>query len=332
MEQRSPETDVGVKENIERPLVVYFSAGAMSGVFSAGFSKAFEEAGLRQCVDSVYGNSAGGLTALNFLSGQIEHGAALYWEDLSGDQYIRWRRLPAYVLKAFSNKIFRTKFVLEPVFDIDYIESIIRSKRKIDFDAIKASGSRLYMIVYNLKLSAHEYLEVTSQDDVIPMLRATGGGHPAYPHSELIHGNLYVDGGTIDDKERIVSLIKRHPDKEIVCVLNNPKWKQGALMNFLNKSSIAVVMLPFFGLREAYKTANSDFATVDIEKLQKDHPYLHFIGNDLNGFQMSTNAAHHKMLYRRGYELGKEFLLSNALRRVRPTLSTKGNVVQYAST
>lgn len=303
----------------------------MAGVFSAGFSKAFEEAGLKRCVDSVYGNSAGGLTALNFLSGQIEEGAALYWDDLNGDKYIKWRRLPMYVLKGFSNRFFRTKFTLEPVFDIDYIESVLSTRRVIDFDAIKASGSRLYMIVYNLQKSAHEYLEVASADDIIPMLRATGGGHPAYPHSELIHGNLYVDGGTIDDKERIVSLIKRHPDKEIVCVLNNPKWKQGAIMNFLNKTSIAIVMLPFFGLREAYKTANSDFATVDIEKLQKDHPFLHFIGNDLNGFQMSTNPAHHKMLYRRGYELGREFLLSNALRRARPTLSTEGNVVQYVS-
>lgn len=318
------------RRNTERPLVVYFSAGAMAGVFSAGFSKAFEEAGLKPYVDSVYGNSAGGLTALNFLSGQIEHGAALYWQDLSGDQYIKWSRLPLYVLKGFANKLLWTKFTLEPVFDIDYIESILRTRRKIDFSAIKASGSRLYMIVYNLKKSAHEYLEVQTEDDVIPMLRATGGGHPAYPHSQLIHGNLYVDGGTIDDKERIVSLIKRHPDKEIICVLNNPKWKQGAFMNFLNKTSIALVMVPFFGLREAYKTANSDFATVDIEKLQKDHPYLHFIGNDLNGYQMSTNPAHHKMLYRRGYELGREFILSNVLRRVRPMIASEGGVVQYA--
>jgi len=305
------------EENTARPLVIYFSAGAMSGVFSAGFSRAFEEAGIKQYIDSVYGNSAGGLTALCFLSNQIESGAALYWEDLSGDQYIRWRRLPMYVLKAFSNKIFRTKFELEPVFDIDYIETILRSTRKINYEAIKATGTRLYMIVYNLKTSSHEYLEVTSESDVIPMLRATGGGHPAYPHSELIHGNLYVDGGTIDDGNRIISLVKRHPDKEIVCVLNNPKWKQGAFMNFLNKTSIATIMFPFFGLREAYKTANSDFATVDIENLQKDHPYLHFIGNDLIGYQMSTNPDDHKMLYRRGYELGREFLLSNALRRVR---------------
>ncbi len=302
----------------ERSLVVYFSAGAMSGVFSAGFSKSFEEAGMKPLVHSVYGNSAGGLTALNFLSGQIEKGAALYWEDLNGNKYIRWNRLPAYVLKGFANRIFRARFKLEPVFDIDYIETILRSKRRIDFDAIKSSGARLYMIVYNLVTSSHEYLEVEKEEDVIPMLRATGGGHPAYPHSEHIHGNLYVDGGTIDDKDRIITIIKRHPDKEIICVLNNPKWKQGAIMNFINKCSIAIVMLPFFGIREAYKTANSDFATVDIEKLQKDHPYLHFIGNDLNGFQMSTNPDHHKMLYRRGYELGREFLLSRALRTAVP--------------
>jgi len=305
-----PETNQG------RPLVLYFSAGAMSGVFSAGLSKAFEEAGIKKYIDSIYGNSAGGFTGFCFLSNQVEMGAKLYWEDLSGDKYIRWNRLPGYVLGGFSNKLFGTKFILKPVFDIDYIESILKTKRKIDFNAIKESGSHLYMIAYNLKTSSHEYLQVKNEEDVLPMLRATAGGHPAYPHSEYIHGNLYVDGGTIDDKERIVSLIKRHPDREIVCVLNNPKWKQGAIMNLLNKLSIAMVMLPFFGIREAYKTANSDFATVDIEQLQKDHPYLHFIGNDLNGFQMSTNAKDHKMLYARGYELGKEFLLRKSLRTV----------------
>lgn len=304
------------EERSERPLVVYFSAGAMSGVFSAGFSKALAEAGLVSQIDSVYGNSAGGFTALCFLSGQIEQGAEMYWDDLSGDKYIKWSCLPMYVLKGFSNRFFKTRFALDPVFDIDYIENILRTRRPIHFSEIQKTGVRLFMIVYSLAKSAHEYLEVESSDDVIPMLRATGGGHPAYPHSQLIHGNLYVDGGTIDDKDRILSLIRRHPDKEIICVLNNPKWKQGALMNFLNKISIATVMFPFFGIREAYKTANSDFATVDIQRLQQEHPYLHFIGNDLNGYQMSTNPEHHRMLYRRGYELGREFLLSHALRRV----------------
>src|SRR3989344_8911766 len=169
-----PETNHG------RPLVLYFSAGAMSGVFSAGFSKAFEEAGIKKYVDSVYGNSSGGFTGLCFLAGQVERGAELYWEDLSGTQYIRWGRLPKYVLGAFSNKLFRTKFELNPVFDIDYIESILKTKRKIDFGAIKESGSRLYMIAYNLKTSSHEYLQVTTEEDILPMLRATAGGHPAY--------------------------------------------------------------------------------------------------------------------------------------------------------
>jgi predicted patatin/cPLA2 family phospholipase len=299
-----------------RPLVVYFSAGAMSGIFSAGLSKAFAEAGLKPYIDTVYGNSAGGLTALCFLSDQIDMGAKLYWEDLDGKKYIRWDRLPGYVGKAFLNAVFRTKFELQPVFDIDYIQNILTTRRKINFENIKASGTKLYMIVYNLVTSSHDYLEVASESDIIPTLRATAGGHPAYPHSEKIHGNMYVDGGTIDDKNRIISIIKRHPDKEIICVLNNPKWKQGAIMNFLNKTAIGLVMLPFFGIKEAWKTANSDFATVDIIALQKDHPYLHFIGNDLNGFQMSTNPEHHKLLFKRGYELGKEFVLSGSLRTV----------------
>ena len=156
-----------------RPLVLYFSAGAMSGIFSAGFSKAFEEAGLKQYVHSVYGNSAGALTGVCFLSGQVQECAELYWEDLSGEQYIRWSRLPKYVLKAFSNAVFRTKFTLDPVFDIDYIENILKTRRKINFDVIKNAGSDLFMIVYNLTTRTHEFLQVCHEHDVIPSLRAT---------------------------------------------------------------------------------------------------------------------------------------------------------------
>ena len=299
-----------------RTLVIYYSAGAMSGVFSSGLTKAFEEAGIKEHVHSVYGNSAGGLTAVALLSGQTDLMAHMYWEDLSGDQYIRWSRLIPYLGRAFCNAVFKTKLSLEPIFDIDYIQQILLSTRKLNFDAIQASGIQIFMIVYNLMTGQHEYLEMKEKEDVVPMLRATAGGHPAYPHSELIHGNLYVDGGTIDDRDLIENIIKRHPDKEIICVLNNPRWKYGAVKNFMSRIGIAAVMLPFFGFREAYKTSVSNFATVDIVRLKENYPYLHFIANDIVGLQMSTDPEHHKLLYKRGYELGKEFLLSKQLRTV----------------
>lgn len=297
----------------ERNIVIYFSAGAMSGVFSAGFSKMFADAGVKPYIHSVYGNSAGSLTGLYFLSNQEELGAALYWEDLNEDKYIRWSRLPKYVLSGFCNLIFRTKLPLLPVFDIDMIEPIILGKRKVNFKNIKDNGINFYMIAYNLTTSSHDYLKLENEEDIVPYLRATGGGHPAYPHSSLIHGSLYVDGATIDDERRIARIVERHPDKEIICVLNNPKWSKGRLSNFLNKVGIALIMLPFFGLWEARKTAKSDFSTLDIKKVQDAHPYLHFIANDLIGYQLSTDAEIHKMLYKRGQELAREFLLSRKL-------------------
>jgi predicted patatin/cPLA2 family phospholipase len=296
----------------------------MSGVFSSGLTKAFEEGGIKDHIHSVYGNSAGGLTAVCLLSGQTQQIAEMYWEDLDGEKYIRWSRLGPYLGKAFINAVFKTELKLDPIFDIDYIQHILLTKRRLNFDAIQASAIKIYMIVYNLITGQHEYLQMEQKEDVIPMLRATAGGHPAYPHSELIHGNLYVDGGTIDDRDLIENIIKRHPDKEIICVLNNPRWKYGAFKNFISRISIAAVMLPFFGFREAYKTSISNFATVDIVELKENYPYLHFIANDIVGLQMSTNPDDHKLLYRRGYELGKEFLLSRQLRTVDVALCSPG--------
>ena len=305
----------------KRNTVIYFSAGAMAGVFSAGFSKTFEDAGLKRYVHSVYGNSAGSLTGLYFLSGQEELGAALYWEDLNEDKYIRWNRMLKYVLSGFCNLIFRTKLKLLPVFDIDMIEPIILGKRKVNFQAYKESNIDLYMIAYNLETSSHDYLKLEDEKDIVPYLRATGGGHPAYPHSSLIHGNMYVDGGTIDDERRIARIIERHPDKEIICVLNNPKWSSGRFMNMVNKVGIALIMFPFFGFREARKTAKSDFSNMDVKRMQESHPYLHFVANDLVGYQLSTDANVHKMLYKRGQELAREFLLSRKLVNVPYPLS-----------
>lgn len=312
MRTKKKRTD-DMTEDKKRDIVIYFSAGAMAGIFSAGFSKTFEDADIKPYIHSVYGNSAGSLTGLYFLSGQEDLGAALYYEDLDEDKYIRWTRLPRYVLSAFCNAIFRTKIELQPVFDIDMIEPIILGKRKVDFDALKRSGIDLYMIAYNLATSSHDYLKLEKEEEIVPFLRATAGGHPAYPHSSLIHGSMYVDGGTIDDERRIARIIERHPDKEIICVLNNPKWSGSKFRNFLNKVGIGLIMLPIFGFREARKTANSDFSNVDVERMQKAHPYLHFVANDLVGYQLSTNARVHKMLYKRGQELAREFLLSRKL-------------------
>lgn len=308
----------------KRDIVLYFSAGAMSGVFSAGFSKELGAAGMKKYIHSVYGNSSGGLTSLCFASGQEEQGAALYWEDLDGDKYIRWSRLPRYVLLALSNAIFRTKFHLEPVFDIEMIEHILLTKRKIDYQVMRQSGMKIYLVAYNLSTAAHEFLHIEKEEDVIPCLKATGGGHPAYPHSSLIHGNLYIDGGTISDEYGIFKIIERHPDKEIVCVFNNPasirisRWRDR-----LQKMMIGVLMLPLFGFREARKTAMSNFANINLEKLQREHPFVHIIGNDLLGNQFSTDPNVHKMLYKRGQELAREFLLSRKLVSVSYPLSVE---------
>ncbi len=317
-------------EDTKRKIVIYFSAGAMAGVFSSGFSKTLEESNIKPYIHSVYGNSCGSFTGLYFLSGQIENAAALYWEDLNDDKYIRMSRLPRYVLSAFCNRIFRTNIRLHPVFDIDMIKDILLSKRKVDFSAVKDSGVDLYMIAYNLTTSHHDYLKLQKEEEVMPFLQATAGGHPAYPHSSLIHGNLYIDGGTIDDERRIARIIERHPDKEIICVLNNPKWKGSKIRNFFSKVGIGLMVVPFFGFKEAFRTANSDFSNVNLLKMQESHPYLHFVANDLTGYQLSTDASKHKMLYKRGQELAKEFLLSGQLKNVVYKLAADGSPVLTA--
>lgn len=301
-----------------RDVVIYFSAGAMAGVFSAGFASVLSEHPVKQRIRSVYGNSAGSLTALNFLADQDEFGAALYWEDLSGKKYIRWSRLTRYFLTGVCNALFKTKFKPKPVFDIDYIERILKNKRPIDFSKIEKSNIDLYMIAYNVDSRKHDYLKVEKEEDVLPMLKATAGGQPAYPYVAEVGSQRYIDGGTINDKRRIERIIGSNPGKNIICVLNNPKFVSGPVKTYINKVLMALVMWPFFGTREARETVNSDFGNLEVEDLKVLFPHVYFIANDILGKQMSTDPHDHKRLYMRGQELAREFLASDEFEQMRP--------------
>lgn len=291
-------------------LVLYFGHGAMAGVFSAGVAAEFSKANLIDRVHSIYGNSAGALTALCFLSDQSEMGAKLYSEDLSGDQYIRWRRLPGYLLRGLSNKILRTRFTILPIFDIDYIEKILSTTRKIDYRAIEAKNIPLHMIAYNIKTHRHDYLTVTEEKNMLRYLRASAGAQPAYPHATAVGSRRYIDGAAISDSRRIDRVVGNNPTKTVVCIMNGPSIEGGPIKRTWSLLMMAVMMFPFFSWKEVWRTMSSDYGTIDSKELQELFPHVHFVSNQLSGLAFTTDPKDHERLYRHGQDMAKKFLQS----------------------
>lgn len=66
--------------------------GAMRGVVVAGAVLALEQLGLRDSFGSLYGASAGALSAAYFAAGQATWGTSIFYDDLLRRDFFSWRR------------------------------------------------------------------------------------------------------------------------------------------------------------------------------------------------------------------------------------------------
>lgn len=136
---------------------VIFEGGGLRAVFSSGAACGLEELGLRDCFDVVYGSSAGSCVAAYFVSGEIEKGTRIFYEDLNAFKFIKpWRVMSMLDIghlensfrtgsKALNRKAITDSKTLLRVFasDFDTGESICFTNRdEVDIiSALVASGS-----------------------------------------------------------------------------------------------------------------------------------------------------------------------------------------------
>lgn len=302
----------------KRPLILYFGSGGMSGVFSLGVAKAIKRAGLMNQISAIYGNSAGAIATLYFLSNKIESGLSMFTRDLNGRKHIKWDRVTRYLLKGFYNFTFGQligKLNVDPFIDIDYVEHIINNKYHWSFNEMQKTGVRFFVTGYNLDKKSHDFMEIKGSEDILPMLKATAGAQPAYHKSVIIDGNHYIDSAAVDsDYNRIQTIIERHPDKEILCILTSYQWHKSKISIVLYKIAVAIMLLPFFGFSASKELFFNISDFTDLEELKMRYPNVFFITNDIQDYQLVTIPKKVKSLYYRGYELCKYFILMSNLK------------------
>ncbi len=64
----------------------------MRGVVSAAMLSALEDFGMADAFDAVYGGSSGSINCAYFLAGKTWYPVSIYYEDLSTDQFLSFRR------------------------------------------------------------------------------------------------------------------------------------------------------------------------------------------------------------------------------------------------
>ncbi len=153
--------------------------GAMRGIYSMGALAELEDAGLRDAFGVVVGSSAGAINGAFFLAGQANLGLQIYLEDLVTRRFINSRRLWRVV-------------------DVDYlVDDIIRVRRPLDLDAIKAAPMDLLIVLTDAETGEAHVVSTRDGHDLFEVLRATSALPALYNKRITLDGRQYIDGGIV---------------------------------------------------------------------------------------------------------------------------------------
>ncbi len=202
-ERRADRHRIGGDQAPKLGLVV--EGGGMRGVISAGALAALDELGLTSAFDVIYAESAGAINSSYFLAGETHLGSSIYYEDLTGRQFV--------------NLLRPTKML-----DIDYLtELVMISQKPLGVDAVLASRTDLFISLTDVETAIPRVVKAEAGgQSLLETLKATASIVPLYNHSVEIDGRAFVDGGITDPIplhraiesgcSRILVLLTRPPD------------------------------------------------------------------------------------------------------------------------
>jgi predicted patatin/cPLA2 family phospholipase len=124
-----------------RKIVLVSYGGVMASIRGAGAMIALSELGLDNAFDEVYAYSGGFCNASYLLSGNGREGTSIYYEELSGHNFINLR------------KVLR-------VADIDYVIKCIKSIKPLNVKNVLAHPTKIFVQVDDLTKKKIEFLEV----------------------------------------------------------------------------------------------------------------------------------------------------------------------------
>lgn len=156
--------------------------GGMTGVISSGMCALLEDAGLIRCFDSIYGCSAGSITAAYAAGGQARLGSTNF-QDLANFNLIN----PFHILFG------------EPIVDLDFLfNQLMLKKKPISFEKLLA-GPELNISAVSAETGKLKiFNSFKNIEDVIGAARASSSLPLLAGPAKEYRGELMTDGGLLE--------------------------------------------------------------------------------------------------------------------------------------
>lgn len=272
----------------------------MSGIFSSGVLKSFEDAGLASRVHSVYAVSVGACTGARFLAGQSELGGRTFYTRFNDKRFLRGH------FARYFFQVLLGKMQPDDILGFDYFTDILHnSEVRIEIQKVTESEIPLYVKVFNVGRNTHEYLRVQEPDAYNKVL-ASASMTPLTSKRIIINSEEFFDGDTIaSDLDR--ELVRNNPDKLIIKMSNC----RSSFLEILNLPVLLIIytlLLRMYGIRIANLYFKSFFRKPFLERSFATAPNVLSIENDLPVSSFTKNAEVLKKVYKGGLEKGVEAL------------------------
>jgi predicted patatin/cPLA2 family phospholipase len=129
---------VPIKDGRKIALVLF--GGAMAGVYGGGAMIALNELCLDSAFDEIYASSAGFCNASYLLSGNIQEGTSLYYEDLTNHKFIDFN-------------------IFWEIADIDYVVRCMKESKPLNVKNILSNKTKLFVQARNKSIKKDVILE-----------------------------------------------------------------------------------------------------------------------------------------------------------------------------
>lgn len=160
-------------------LALAIEGGGMRGVVSAGMVAALQELGYGpHLFDAVFGSSAGSINGAYFIAGQAPYGTSIYFEDITGREFIDARRLASR----------------RPVLDLGFLLGEVATTRKPLDTARVLAYRELYTIATNATTGKKTVFEPAGDAQTLLRHLQAGATIPFVAGAPYrVHDHTYVD-------------------------------------------------------------------------------------------------------------------------------------------
>ncbi len=219
--------------NDGRKIALVLFGGTMCGVRGGGALLALDELGLNHAFDKIFTVSAGFGNASYFLADQVNLGASIYYEEMTGGSLVKPRRF-------------------WKILDVDQLMDICKNKKPLKPERILEQKTELFVRLVNARTGKREYLEVHSfsPEEYFDLFRAVItaprvlGGKKTYVHGTPYHDTPFWGPDALGHVSQAISsdatdiLIiynhlshqKRHlTDTRVLEILPDKEWRLGRL-------------------------------------------------------------------------------------------------------